>query len=213
MKVKIFAGLIVALVLITALGVISCDSAAPEAQPEIEEGEEMAIEFKDTGSKPPLLADTSKKYTAYMETEKGTMVLELFAEDVPMAASNFVYLAQQGFYNGTTFHRVIPGFMAQGGDPTGTGTGGPGYTFGYEITGHKHVAGALSMAHSAMPASNGSQFFICYEAQHYLDGGYSVFGQLVEGVDVLKSLTPRDPSQNPKFSGDKIISVTIKVED
>ena len=161
-------------------------------------------------SPPPMTIDTSKKYTAYMETEKGTMVLELFAKDVPMAVNNFVFLARQGYYNGVTFHRVIPGFMAQGGDPTGTGMGGPGYTFGYEITGHKHVTGTLSMAHSALPDSNGSQFFICYAPQPSLDGGYSVFGQLVEGMDVLESLTPRDPNQNPPFEGDKIIRVTIE---
>jgi cyclophilin family peptidyl-prolyl cis-trans isomerase len=170
------------------------------------------IEFKDTGTKPLLLADTSKQYYAYMETEKGTMVLELFAKDVPMAVSNFVYLALQGFYDGTTFHRVLPGFMAQGGDPTGTGTGGPGYTFGYEFTGHKHVAGALSMAHSSLPDSNGSQFFICFAAQPALDGKYSVFGQLVEGMDVLNQITPRDPTRNPSFEGDKLISVKIAVK-
>jgi len=185
---------------------------APSSVPIPKPGEETMIEFKDTGFMPPMLADTSKKYYAYMETEKGTMVLELFAEDVPMAVSNFVHLAQEGFYDGTTFHRVIPNFMAQGGDPTGTGTGGPGYTFGYEFTSHKHIAGTLSMAHSALPDSNGSQFFICYAPQPSLDGGYSVFGQLIEGMDVLKKLTPRDPNQNPSFEGDRIISVKIAVE-
>jgi len=187
------------------------DVAVPTV-PLPEPGKEVMIEFKDTGSMPPMLADTSKKYYAYMETEKGTLVLELFAKDVPMAVSNFVFLASKGFYDGTTFHRVIPGFMAQGGDPTGTGTGGPGYTFAYEITEHKHLAGTLSMAHSALPDSNGSQFFICYEAQPFLDGGYSVFGQLVEGMDVLEKLTPRDPTQNPQFKGDRLISVKIAVE-
>ena len=170
------------------------------------------VEFKDTGTMPPLLADTSQKYYAFMETEKGMLVLELFAEDVPMTVSNFIFLALQGYYNGTTFHRVIPNFMAQGGDPTGTGAGGPGYRFADEFTGHTHVAGALSMA-NAGPNTNGSQFFICFTPQHGLDGRHSVFGQLVEGMDVLKQLTPRDPSQNPKFTGDRIISVTIKIAE
>lgn len=186
------------------------DVAVPTV-PLPEPGKEAMIEFKDTGSMPPMLADTSKKYYAYMETEKGTLVLELFAKDVPMAVSNFVSLASKGFYDGTTFHRVIPGFMAQGGDPTGTGTGGPGYIFDNEITEHKHLAGTLSMA-NAGANTNGSQFFICYGAQPPLDGGYSVFGQLVEGMDILEKLTPRDPTQNPQFEGDRLISVKIAVE-
>jgi cyclophilin family peptidyl-prolyl cis-trans isomerase len=146
-----------------------------------------------------------------METEKGTLVLELFAKDVPKTVNNLVFLARQGFYDGTTFHRVIPGFMAQGGDPTGTGSGGPGYIFANEITSHKHVAGAISMA-NAGPNTNGCQFFICYAAQPSLDGSYSVFGQLIQGMDVLTKITPRDPSKNPTFTGDKIIKVTIKEE-
>ena len=169
------------------------------------------MEFKDTGSTPPLLADTSKKYTAYMETEKGTLVIELFAEDVPLTVSNFVHLASQGFYDGTTFHRVLPDFMAQGGDPTGTGSGGPGYKFADEFSEHHHVAGSLSMANSG-PNTNGSQFFITYEATPWLDGKHSVFGQLIEGMDVLKSLTPRDPGKNPQQEGAKILSVKITVE-
>ena len=161
---------------------------------------------------PPMIIDTSNKYRAIMETEKGTLVLELFAKDVPKTVNNFVFLATQGYYDSTTFHRVIPDFMAQGGDPTGTGRGGPGYRFEDEFTEHGHVVGALSMA-NAGPNTNGSQFFICYTAQHGLDGRHSVFGQVVEGMDVLKNLKPRDPSQNPKFTGDRIISVTIKVAD
>ncbi|MGD1119899.1 MAG: peptidylprolyl isomerase [Dehalococcoidales bacterium] len=170
------------------------------------------IAFKETGPKPWLLADLSKKYTATIVTEKGNIVLELFAKDVPKAVSNFVYLATTGYYNNCTFHRVIPGFMAQGGDPTGTGRGGPGYTFGLEITKHNHITGALSMANTGQPNSNGSQFFICYTAQPSLDGKYSVFGQLTGGMDVLNALTPRDPDTNPSFLGTKIVTITIKVE-
>ncbi|MFH1647044.1 MAG: peptidylprolyl isomerase [Chloroflexota bacterium] len=125
--------------------------------------------------------------------------------------NNFVFLASQGYYDGTTFHRVIPGFMAQGGDPTGTGRGGPGYRFEDEFTSHGHDAGVISMA-NAGANTNGSQFFITYVPVHQLDGKHSVFGKLVQGMDVLESITPRDPSQNPQFEGDKIIRVTIEEE-
>ncbi|MBI2831048.1 MAG: peptidylprolyl isomerase [Chloroflexi bacterium] len=161
---------------------------------------------------PPMTINTAKKYTATIETAKGELVLELFAKDVPITVNNFVFLAREGFYDGSTFHRVLPGFMAQGGDPTGTGSGGPGYGFANEITSHKHDAGVISMANTGQPNSNGSQFFITYVPTNYLDGKHSVFGKLVKGTDVLKSLTPRDPNKNPQFLGDKIIRVTIKEE-
>jgi cyclophilin family peptidyl-prolyl cis-trans isomerase len=162
-------------------------------------------------SPPEMTIDTSKKYTAVLETEKGNLVIELFAKDVPRTVNNFAFLARQGFYDGTTFHRVIPDFMVQGGDPTGMGSGGPGYRFDDEFTSHAHVTGAVSMANSGVN-TNGSQFFITYEPTPWLDRQHTVFGQLVEGMDVLKSLTPRDPSQNPQFEGDKIIRVTIQEE-
>jgi len=138
-----------------------------------------------------MTIDTSKQYIATIETVKGDLVLELFASDVPKTVNNFVFLAREGFYDGTTFHRVIPGFMAQGGDPTGTGTGNPGYSFADEFTEHTHVAGALSMANSG-PDTNGCQFFITYAPQHGLDGKHSVFGQLIEGMDVLEKLENGD---------------------
>jgi len=134
-----------------------------------------------------MTIDTSKQYKATIETEKGNLVLELFTSDVPATVNNFVFLAGEGFYNGTTFHRVKPGFMAQGGDPTGTGTGNPGYSFPDEFTEHKHVAGTLSMANSG-PNTNGCQFFITYAPQPHLDGKHSVFGQLIEGMDILEKL-------------------------
>ncbi len=156
------------------------------------------------------MIDPDKSYTATIETEKGDLVLELFPADAPVTVSNFVSLARQGFYDDTTFHRVLPGFMAQGGDPTGTGAGGPGYFILDEFSERTHVTGALSMANSGAPGTGGSQFFITYEPKHYLDGRHTVFGQLVEGMDVLKSLTPRDPAQNPDFTGDRVIRVTIE---
>ena len=148
---------------------------------------------------PPMTIDTSKQYTATIETEKGSIVLELFASDVPVTVNNFVFLAREGFYDGTTFHRIIPDFMAQGGDPTGTGTGGPGYKFADEFTKNSHVAGALSMANSG-PNTNGSQFFITYSPQSHLDRKHSVFGQLVLGANVLKAVK----------NGDTIVRITIE---
>jgi peptidyl-prolyl cis-trans isomerase B (cyclophilin B) len=140
---------------------------------------------------PPMNIDTSKQYTATIETAKGNLVLELFASDVPKTVNNFVSLARDSFYDGTTFHRVIPNFMAQGGDPTRVGKGSLGYTFADGFTEHTHVTGALSMANSG-PDTNGSQFFITYSPQHHLDGHHSVFGKLTEGMDVLKKLENDD---------------------
>jgi len=209
---KVLHIVLIGILLISSITlVISCGDSSKESQSTDISEQEVTVEFIDTGSPPPLLADTSKKYTAYIEMEKGTMVIELFAEDVPRTVSNFVHLALQGYFDGTTFHRVLPGFMAQGGDPTGTGFGGPGYEFADEFTDHHHVAGTLSMANGGAN-TNGSQFFITYEATPWLDGKHSVFGQLIEGMDVLRNLTPRDPSQNPQFEGDKVISVKIAVE-
>ncbi len=148
---------------------------------------------------PPITIDVDKTYTAIIETEKGDLVLELFAKDVPMTVNNFIFLARDGFYNNSSFHRVIPGFMAQGGDPTGTGTGSPGYKFTDEFSEHKHNTGTLSMANSG-PNSNGCQFFITYAPQAHLDGKHSVFGQLTEGIDILQKIE----------SGDAIKRITIQ---
>jgi peptidylprolyl isomerase len=163
-----------------------------------------------TYTKPPsMVIDTNKQYTATIQTDKGNLVLQLFAKDVPKTVNNFVFLSREGYYDSCTFHRVIPGFVAQGGDPTGTGSGGPGYEFADEITQHKHVAGSIAMANRG-PNTNGSQFFICFTDQPGLDGGWSVFGQLIQGMDVLQKITPRNPQTNPKFTGDKITKITIE---
>ena len=158
---------------------------------------------------PNIVIDTTKQYTAIIETEKGNITLELFAADAPLTVNNFVYLSQSGHYEGSTFHRVIPDFMAQGGDPTGTGSGNPGYFIPDEFSAHTHVTGALSMA-NAGPNTNGSQFFITYAPQPHLDGVHSVFGQLIEGMDILESLTPRDPRYNPDFEGDTVYRILIE---
>ncbi|NCP87559.1 MAG: peptidylprolyl isomerase [Anaerolineae bacterium CG_4_9_14_3_um_filter_57_17] len=161
---------------------------------------------------PALVIDPKKKYTATMETEKGSMVIELFADKAPKTVNNFVFLARQGFYNGTIFHRVINDFMVQGGDPTGSGSGGPGYRFADEFhPSLKHdKPGRLSMA-NAGPGTNGSQFFITHVATPWLDNKHSIFGQVTTGMDVLFSIPARDPGR-PDAPGVKILSVTISEE-
>ncbi|MFH1640159.1 MAG: peptidylprolyl isomerase [Chloroflexota bacterium] len=176
-----------------ALLATSCAGGTPTPTP--------APKRKSYAAPPPMTIDRNKKYTAIIETKKGKLVLELFASDVPVTVNNFVFLAREGFYDGTTFHRVIAGFMAQGGDPLGTGTGGPGYRFADEFTSHTHVTGALSMA-NAGANTNGSQFFITYAPQPHLNGMHSVFGQLTEGMGVLKTIV----------SGDVMTKVTITEE-
>ena len=154
--------------------------------------------------------DTSKSYTAIFKTEKGDITVELFADRAPLTVENFVNLARAGFYDGTTFHRVIGGFMAQGGDPTGTGTGGPGYQFGDEF--HPSLrhdgAGVLSMA-NAGPGTNGSQFFITHGPTPHLDDRHSVFGKVTGGMDVVNSLRERDP-QRDRQPGDRIETIEIR---
>ncbi len=154
--------------------------------------------------------DTSKTYTARIRTAKGEITVELFGADAPLTVENFVNLARSGFYDGTTFHRVIPGFMAQGGDPTGTGTGGPGYQFRDEFSSRRHdSAGVLSMA-NAGPNTNGSQFFITLGSTPHLDGKHTVFGRVTDGMEVLRSISERDP-QTARQPGDRI--ETIGIED
>ncbi len=154
--------------------------------------------------------DTSKRYRARIRTERGEMAIELFAADAPLTVENFVNLARSGFYDGTTFHRVIPGFMAQGGDPTGTGRGGPGYQFADEFSPQRRHdgAGVVSMA-NAGPNTNGSQFFITLAPTPHLDQRHSVFGTVVEGMDVLRSIRERDPARHDR-PGDRIETIEIE---
>jgi peptidylprolyl isomerase/peptidyl-prolyl cis-trans isomerase B (cyclophilin B) len=162
---------------------------------------------------PPMTLDPEKSYQAVIVTEKGEIVLDLYADRAPNTVNNFVFLAGEGFYDDTTFHRVLPDFMAQAGDPTGTGTGGPGYTFADEF--HPELRhdgpGVLSMANSGAN-TNGSQFFVTYEATPWLDDRHTVFGRVVEGLEVLQSLTLRDPQQAPDFPGDTIVTIQIREE-
>ncbi|MBG7609248.1 MAG: peptidylprolyl isomerase [Anaerolineae bacterium] len=157
-----------------------------------------------------MAIDPLKGYTATIETEKGNIVLELFPDVAPVTVNSFIFLAGQGWYDNTTFHRVITGFMAQGGDPTGSGMGGPGYAFVNETSDSVIFdrEGLLAMANSG-PDTNGSQFFITYGPAEHLNGGYTIFGEVIEGMDVVESITPRDPSQPDGVPGDTIISITI----
>lgn len=161
-------------------------------------------------SQPPeMTIDPAKTYQAVLHTEKGEIKIALFADKTPLTVNNFVFLAKAGYYDDVIFHRVIKDFMAQTGDPTGTGRGGPGYAFADEF--HKDLKhdkpGIVSMA-NAGPKTNGSQFFITHVPTPWLDGKHSVFGEVVEGMDVLLSIPERDP-MNPEYAGVKITSVEI----
>jgi len=159
---------------------------------------------------PEMTIDPDTVYLATFKTERGDIVVELFADKTPITVNNFVFLAEEGFYDGTTFHRVLADFMAQGGDPTHTGSGGPGYQFEDEIVESLlfNEPGLLAMA-NAGPNTNGSQFFITYEPVPWLNGAHTIFGQVVEGMDVVDSLTLRDPQDNPDYRGDALIAVEI----
>jgi len=165
---------------------------------------------KQWNTPPATVIDPQKTYIATMKTDKGTIVIDLFADKTPKTVNNFVFLAREGYYDGTIFHRIINDFMAQGGDPTGTGRGGPGYRFADEFhpTLRHDKPGILSMA-NAGPGTNGSQFFITHVPTPWLDGKHSIFGQVVEGMDVLMSIPPRDPG-NVSAPAVKIKRVTIE---
>ena len=156
---------------------------------------------KKYSAPPAMTIDVNKKYSAAFNTSRGEILCELFAKDAPKTVNNFVFLAREKFYDGTVFHRVIPNFMIQGGDPTGTGSGGPGYQFADELKGnpHKHQVGSLSMA-NAGPNTNGSQFFITHVVTKWLDGKHTVFGKVLSGQDVVNAIQ----------AGDELVSVTIR---
>jgi cyclophilin family peptidyl-prolyl cis-trans isomerase len=160
---------------------------------------------------PPMTIDPTKQYIATLHTEKGDIVIELAADKAPLAVNSFIFLARNGWFDNVTFHRVIPGFVAQAGDPSGTGFGTPGYAYKNEISDLKFDgAGVVGMANAGAD-SNGSQFFITYSAQPTLDGKFTVFGHVIQGFGVVTSLTPRDPSQSGDLPpGDKILSVSIE---
>lgn len=151
---------------------------------------------KQYAAPPPMTIETDRTYKVTIETSRGNIELELFPEYAPLTVNNFVFLAREGFYDGVSFHRVISNFMIQGGDPTGTGRGGPGYRFEDEFEGNplRHERGVISMA-NAGPGTNGSQFFITHGPQPHLDGRHTVFGKVVSGQDVVDSIRQGDVMQ------------------
>ncbi|MGB2894609.1 MAG: peptidylprolyl isomerase [Anaerolineales bacterium] len=207
------------LILLLLVTTLAACGRQPKAAPDIQEtegiGEGEGAEKELRWDSPPgLTIDLDKVYIATLITEKGDVRVELFAQDAPITVNNFVFLAEQGYYDETTFHRVLPDFMAQGGDPTGTGTGGPGYQFEDEIV-HGvtfNREGLLAMANSG-PGTNGSQFFITFGAAPWLNGMHTIFGQVIEGMDVIHSLTMRDPAEAPDYPGDRLKRVEIEVAE
>ena len=172
----------------------------------------MPKHYQQWPKPPEMKIDPEKDYKAVLQTEKGDIKINLFEKQVPKTVNNFVFLATEGFYDGVIFHRVIMNFMAQTGDPTGTGAGGPGYRFADEFEDElKHnKPGILSMA-NAGPNTNGSQFFITHVPTPWLDGKHSVFGEVEDGMDVVYAIPPRDPSDRDAPAV-KIKSVKIMTE-
>jgi cyclophilin family peptidyl-prolyl cis-trans isomerase len=169
---------------------------------------------KQYSSAPPFLIDVNKKYFATVKMAKGgEFVIELYPKKAPITVNNFVFLARNGYYDGVTFHRVLEGFVAQTGDPTGTGMGGPGYQFVNELNDLKFdKAGVVAMA-NAGPNTNGSQFFITFGPVNLQESDYTIFGQVIEGMDVVNQITRRDPEQTPDFLGDVIETIIITEEE
>ena len=176
----------------------------------------QSLEGKQYDGPPPMTLEEGKRYTARVAMANGgEFVIELLPESAPQTVNSFIFLAREGWFDGVTFHRVLPGFVAQTGDPTGTGMGDPGYSLPDEIDPDlsHDGAGVVAMANSG-PNTSGSQFYITYGPTTQLDGGYTIFGRVLEGMNVVEALTPRDPQANPNApAGDVIESVTIEVSD
>jgi cyclophilin family peptidyl-prolyl cis-trans isomerase len=188
-------------------------SCAPEKA--TEQASQDPSTTKQTGTKqyesaPPMRVDISKEYFATVKMENGgEFVIQLYPEQAPVTVNSFVFLANQGYFDGVSFHRVIDGFMAQTGDPTGTGRGGPGYIFENEDSDLQFdKEGVVAMANAGRD-TNGSQFFITFAPAEFLNGDYTIFGQVIEGMNVVNGITRRDPPENPSFIGDIIESITI----
>lgn len=205
-KTQLIALGVILLVLIALVWVLLPETEEPVTEAPV-------VKQLQYDSPPPMTIDVSKQYFATVKMAKGgEIVIQLYPDKAPITVNNFVFLAREGYFDGTTFHRVLPNFMAQGGDPTGTGGGGPGYQFVNEdsdLTFDK--PGVVAMANAGRD-TNGSQFFITFAPQEYLNGGYTIFGQVMEGMDVVMDIRLRDPQQNPDYAGDAIKSITITEE-
>lgn len=203
--IQYVGGAVLALIVIGILWLVFTGNPAEESA--LPEGTSQQY-----SAAPPMAIDVNKQYFATVKMQKGgEFTIQLFPDKAPKTVNSFVFLSREGFFNGVTFHRVLEGFMAQGGDPTGTGTGGPGYQFEYEpndLTFDK--AGVVAMANEgAGTPTNGSQFFITFGPADFLNGGYTIFGQVIEGMDVVNGITRRDPDQAPAFQGDVIETIEI----
>ena len=212
-NIIIIVVVVIAVILIATTANQQPQQTAPQETPERDLFPPAPEGVKQYDSAPPMTIDTDAQYFATVKMATGgEFVIQLYPDKAPITVNSFVFLAREGFFNGTTFHRVLEGFMAQGGDPTGTGAGGPGYIFENEdsdLTFDKE--GVVAMANAGRN-TNGSQFFITYAPQEYLNGGYTIFGQVIEGMDVVNNITRRDPQLNPDFEGDAIESITITEE-
>ncbi len=217
-----YIGLVVVLIVVAAIvwRVVPWDALASNLAQSATSQNEPAFssaavlgESKQYDAPPPMTIDVNRKYFATVEMEKGgEFVIELYADKAPITVNSFVFLAREGFFNGVTFHRVLEGFMAQSGDPTGSGMGSPGYQFVNEdsdLTFDK--AGVVAMANAGRD-TNGSQFFITFGPAEFLNGGYTIFGQVIDGMDVVKGITLRDPDTKPSFAGDAIMTIIITEE-
>lgn len=200
------AAILVIFIVVSVIVFSACAQKPNEPTPQ----PQTAPVVRQYASAPAMTIDKSKQYFATVKMAKGgEFVIQLYADKAPITVNSFVFLAREGFYNSVTFHRVLDGFMAQGGDPTGSGMGGPGYQFVNEdsdLTFDK--AGVVAMANAGRD-TNGSQFFITFAPQPGLNGDYTIFGQVVSGMDVVNGITHRDPQRSPNFPGDAIASVTI----
>lgn len=204
---------------ITTTTTLTTETAVEVPRPEtVAEGAASALETTARDSMysapPTMTLDLQKFYYAILKTQRGDIKVQLFADRAPITVNNFVFLAREGFYNDTTFHRVLDGFMAQAGDPTGTGSGGPGYQFEDEIVPNLTFdrPGLLAMA-NAGPGTNGSQFFITFAPTDWLNGMHTIFGEVIEGQDVLNQITLRDPGQPTDVAADKLYTVLIEEAD
>ena len=198
----------IAIVVLVLAGIGIAGLLWPEDTPVVSEAPQSALLSYDAA--PPMSIDENKEYLATFKLANGDeFVVRLFPDKAPNTVNNFVFLARDGYYDGTTFHRVLDGFMAQGGDPTGSGMGGPGYEFADEFSDLTFdKPGLLAMA-NAGPNTNGSQFFITYAPTPHLDNMHTIFGEVIEGMDVVNNITRRDPDQNPDFQGDAIEMIVI----
>ena len=218
-SIQIIAAVILVLILVVVSVIVirnNQKAAEVEALPTanaVEQTAEPAQVRKSYKEAPAMSIDLNKKYTATVKMAKGgEFTIELYPQKAPITVNSFVFLAREKYFDGTTFHRVLEGFMAQGGDPTGTGGGGPGYKFVNEDSDLIFdKPGVVAMANAGRD-TNGSQFFITFAPTLQLNGGYTIFGQVVSGMDVVNGITRRDPNLFPDFEGDMIESITIAEE-